>query len=157
MTALLANPALPGLLKHLANPSSNAIGALGEQLCYHALTARGYLVSNAHPKEHRGDLRIITRDGQILRVEVKTARRSADGYYRATLRKPGKTDHGDSDVVILLCVMEAGYVVPFVIPTPLIIHKNTLAVGNPDTYRGKFARYRQRLYSLNLERERERE
>ena len=152
MTPLFANPALPGLLNSLAHPKSRAIGSLGEQLCYHLLASRGYLPSNVHPKEHRGDLRVVTSSGEILRVEVKTARRASDGRYHFTLRKAGHTDHSDSDVIILLCAMKTGYVVPFVVPTRVVVRQNAIVISrDPYTYAGKFARYRQKMHLLNLE------
>lgn len=152
MTALLANPQLPGLLHNIAHPSAQALGALGEQLCYHLLTARGYTVSGVHPGEHRGDLRAITPAGEVLRVEVKTARRSRDGKWRFLLRKANKTDCSHSDVVILLCAMKTGYVVPFVIPTPALARRQQACItSDPYNYAGKYARYRQPMHSLSLE------
>lgn len=152
MTALLANPQLPGLFYNLAHPKSQAIGTLGEHLCYHLLTARNYTVSNAHPSQHRGDLRVVTRSGEILRVEVKTARRATDGRWHFTLRKAGHTDHSNSDVIVLLCAMKTGYVVPFVLPTRAVARQNAVVISSdPYTYAGKYARYRQKMHLLNLE------
>lgn len=151
MTALLAHPTLPRLFAHLANPT-NAVGAMGKQIVFHMLTSAGYLVSNTRVGEQRGDLRVITPHGEVLRVEVKTARRACDGKWRFTLRKKGKTDHAHSDVVILLAVMLNGFCVPFVIPTPVIIRQQQACISsNPYTYQGKFAPYRQRLTKLTLE------
>lgn len=152
MTVLLANPALPGLIASLSNPSHTAIGAIGEQLVYHALTSAGNIVSAVHPREQRGDLRVITPHGEVLRVEVKTARRASDNKWHFTLRKKGKTDHTHSDVVILLCVTLTGYCVPFVIPTKRLIHQQQACItSDPYRYTGKFASYRQRLTNLMLE------
>ena len=151
MTTLLADPTLPGLIRKLANQNCRALGTLGEQLTFRILEKR-YHVSNTHPKERRGDLRVVTDDGLILRVEVKTARQSTDGKWRFTLYKAGHTDHRDSDVIIALCVLPAGYVVPFVIPTTAVAQQRALVISsNPQTYAGKFARFRQHIRTINLE------
>jgi hypothetical protein len=152
MSALLANPALPGLIASLSNPSCQAIGMMGEQIVYHMLASAGYIVSNTHPGEQRADLRVITPHGEVLRVEVKTARKACDGKWHFTLRKKGKTDHSHSDVVILLCVMLTGFCVPFVIPTARIVHQQQACINSdPYRYKGKFARFRQPLHKLSLE------
>lgn len=151
-TALLSDPALPGIIHSLADPTSRALGALGERLTYSLLKASGYQVSNTHPKEHRGDLRVITCDGEVLHIEVKTARQASDKKWRFTLRKLGHTDHGDSDLVILLCVTRSGYTVPFVIPIEVLRTQNAAVISSdPYTYAGKFSRYRQHMTSLKLE------
>jgi hypothetical protein len=151
MTALLADPSLPGIIHKLSNPTCRALGTLGEQFAHRILEKR-YHVSNTHPKERRGDLRVVTDDGLILRVEVKTARMASDGCWRFTLHKKGHTDHRDSDVILALCVMPAGYVVPFVVPTPVVAEQNALVIASdPNIYAGKYARYRQNVRTINLE------
>jgi len=152
MTALLAHPTLPGIFRNLANPTAQALGALGEQLVFRILESKGYTVSNVHSGERRGDLRAVTPNGEIMRVEVKTARQTKDGKYHFSLLKEGKRDHRDSDLIIFLCVTRAGFVVPFVIPTSVLSnHKATSICGDPYHYNGKYRPYRQRLYALELE------
>lgn len=155
MSALLADRTLPGLVHKLSNPTCRALGTLGEQFAYRILEKR-YHVSNTHPKERRGDLRVVTDEGVVLRVEVKTARMGQDGNWRFRLYKPGHTDHRDSDVVVALCVMPAGYVIPFVIPTSVVAQQTALVIASdPNNYAGKYARFRQNVRTINLERERE--
>ena len=152
MTALFAHPSLPGLIRNLSNPSARALGALGEQLVYLLLEQNGYTVSAVHPGEKRGDLRVVTPSGEIMRVEVKTSRRAPDGKWRFRLYKPGHTDHKHSDVVILLCIARTGYSVPFVIPTDVLRYQtNAVISSNPYVYAGKFAPYRQKMHALKVE------
>lgn len=151
MTALIADPTLPGIIRKLANENCQALGTLGEQFAYRILEKR-YHVSNTHPKERRGARRVVTDDGLLLRVEVKTARIGRDRNWRFRLYKPGHTDHRNSDVIIALCVIPSGYVVPFVIPTSFVAEQNALVIASdPSTYAGKFARFRQNIRTINLE------
>jgi hypothetical protein len=137
---------LPGLEMALSEENRRGIGALGERLAAHLLERAGYLVSHTRPGERRGDLRVVDQTtGEIVRVEVKTARRSQDKKWRFTLRKRGHTDHRQSDIVILLAVMPSGRAIPFVVPVHVLRHQNQAVItSHPETYGGKLAVYRQR-------------
>lgn len=123
-------------------------GAAGEMMVTRALEARGYEVSRDRT---RGDLKVITPDGEIVGVEVKTARKCSDGKWRFLLRKDGHQDHRKSDVVIMLCVMRTGDVVPFVVPTSVLVDQRQAVITSlPYTYAGKLAAYRQRMHELSI-------
>lgn len=137
---------LPGLEMALSEENRRGIGALGERLAAHLLEKAGYRVSYTRPGEKRGDLRVIDQTtGEIIRVEVKTARRGKDRKWRFTLRKRRHTDHRRADVVILLAVLKSGRAIPFVVPVDVIRHRHAVAItSHPEDYSGKLAVYRQR-------------
>lgn len=137
----------------LQSASHTAIGRFGEEWLAQNLEKRGYLVSIAHAE---GDLKVISRDGEILSVEVKTARVNGDGKWQFTLRKywQGRTcaDHRNVDFVVLVCVEKTGRLTPFVIPITVLAHRQAVAItSNPRTYGGALAKYRQTLKKLTLE------
>lgn len=143
---------LPQLKRHMAQ-TRIAVGSAGEMMVARALEAQGYRVSIPH---ERGDLTAILTDGQILSIEVKTARKGKDGKYRFTLIKywQGRTctDHRNTDLVILVCILKTGDAVPFVIPTATIGNRRALAISSyPTDYTGWLAPFRQSLNSINLE------
>jgi hypothetical protein len=124
------------------------VGAIGEQVVANALERRGYLIQGWH---ERGDLTVLTPDGEYLYVEIKTARKGKDGKWRFTLRKKGSQDHSKSDIVILLCVMKAGDAVPFVIPTEQLLSQNQAVITSyPHLYQGKFTAFKQSLKYIKL-------
>lgn len=126
----------------------NSLGAYGE--LYAARLLRGIdtiaRATIAH-KRYSGDIRAITVNGSILRIEVKTATLAKDKRYHFTLKKYTgthcNTDCKYTDFVILLCVIDTALVIPFVIPTNEIIGLRAIAITrNPALYAGKYARYR---------------
>jgi alkylation response protein AidB-like acyl-CoA dehydrogenase len=136
---------LPGLQISLSDRSRRAVGALGERLAAALLEKAGYVVSFTQPGQQRGDLVAIQPGtGEMIFVEVKTARRGRDGKWRFTLRKRGCTDHRHADVVILLAVLKSGRPVPFVVPVDTLRHKNHAVItSHPEAYNGRLAVYRQ--------------
>jgi hypothetical protein len=138
---------LPYLRQHMTMDHVS-VGVAGELFIAASLEAAGYLVSTIHV---RGDLKVITPDGEILYVEIKTARLSTDKKYRFTLYKKGHTDHRHADIVILVCILKSGDVVPFVVPAAAVRdQKQAVITSYPHTYAGRFAQYRQRPKSLTL-------
>lgn len=136
-----------------------ALGTAGEMKVKEALEASGFTVDASHPYKC-GDLRVFDRAGNILYVEVKTARSSRsktrEGFNFSLYRKipNGRvcTDHRGTDYTILLCVLKSGNCVPFVIPTREIARITQITVP-PDTwnYAGKYARFRQNINELRLQ------
>lgn len=143
---------LPGLQIALADRGRNAVGALGEKWTRLMLEKSGYVVKSERKGQQRGDLRVICRStGEIFQVEVKTARRCKDRKWRFLLWKKDKQSHLHADVVILLTVTEAGYVVPFIVPVAALADQHQAVItSHPFEYRGKLATYRQTAQSLNL-------
>lgn len=127
----------------LADESRNGIGAWGEKWAAAALEQSGYVVSTIGRGEKRGDLSAITPDGELFKIEVKTARRGKGGVWQWSIIKPGHTDAGDSDVLILLAVLRSGGVVAFAMPVWAVGRVKKLQIKNhPESYGGWFAKYR---------------
>lgn len=141
----------------LSNSKAKAIGTYGESLAKAALEKRGYIVSYTGTREKRGDLRVITPDGELLRVEVKTARRTPSGKYQFSLRRDGvylytSIDH--ADMLILLAVTRSGVPVPFVIPVNHLsptLKQISMYAPHPSDYHGRYAKYRQAMNAITLE------
>lgn len=134
---------------------TRAFGFIGEELVKRMLKARGYKVRRQH-RHYAGDLRAVTPDGEIINVEVKTARAGVEGNYQFCLyRRLDQrvcTDARHSDVIVLLCVTTAGQIVPFVVPAAQTDNLKQITItSNPVTYRGWLARYRQQVESISLE------
>jgi hypothetical protein len=141
----------PELERHMSY-SRNYLGTAGEVWAARALEAAGYKVRLDH---QRGDLTAITKDGEILYVEVKTARQGKDKKWRFTLYKYWQkrlcTDHNRADFVILLCVLKPGCCVPFVVPTDrLSAQRQAVITSHPDKYAGKLSLYRQPAKRITL-------
>lgn len=150
MLNMHAHSELPMLIGMLATSHTNA-GAAGERLVGIALELKGYKVQPNKMGTHCGDLRAISPDGEILRVEVKTARPTAEGY-RFCLRRKGKTDFRHADIVVLLCVEPSGQVVPFVMPSRALASKTSIGINKKvREYSGRWATFRQRLESIDLQ------
>lgn len=137
-----AQMALPGFEARLADKRSQAVGALGECAAKRLLEKAGYEVRQGW---HCGwDLRVMDRDtGQIVYLEVKTARQGKDGKWRFTLVKDGRTDHRRSDRVVLLAALDSGRIIPFLLPTAVIeARRHIVITSHPERYAGRFAAYR---------------
>lgn len=142
-------PSITELKRHMAQ-SHVVLGWVGENLIARVLEDAGYCVTITHDLR-KGDLRVVTPDGECLYVEVKTARRGKDGTYRFTLVKNGHTDHRACDLCILLCVLKSGDAVPFVVPTGAIEGRKACAIASfPTTYQGALAKYRQSLRKMRI-------
>lgn len=133
----------------LENKRAKAVGSYGESIAYDLLTRGGYLVSYTHEGEKRGDLRAVDAEtGEVIRVEVKTARRGKSGVFQFGLERANKsrvmTSARHSDVVILLAVTKMGTAYPFVIPVSALgnVKKIDIGSGHPANYTGKWARFR---------------
>lgn len=143
---------IPQLKAHMSQ-SRGAIGMAGELLLARCLEQRGYSVNTDH---RRGDLKVILPSGEILGIEVKTARKNKDGDYHFTLYKHWQgrlcTDARHADIVALLCIMKTGDAVPFILPVTAAGDRKAVAIcGYPMSYKGWLAPYRQTLRSLQLE------
>jgi hypothetical protein len=130
---------IPTILEWIQTASPYQLGVLGELIAVDWLTNTGYLVERARGCDLiAGDT--VPKD--MYRVEVKTARMSADGTYQFVLFKRDHTDHKLSEFVVMLCVCPDGYIVAFVVPVSalLLVTKVTIPT-DPRAYRGRFARY----------------
>jgi len=138
------NRKLQVLAMRIGNANKQALGAVGELIAIDLLTSAGYHVRLSKAGRKRGDLTVIDPEtGQTWLVDVKTARRSTDGYFHYCLYKRNKTDYRYSDYVLLFAVNKAGATVGFLIPREDIKFATSLSLGkNARTYRGKWAQYR---------------
>lgn len=142
---------IPHLQGCLIQPGRNGIGQLGETLAALLLEKNGYQVTHTRIGQRRGDLQVIDTDGQIHRIEVKTARRSKDKKWRFLLYKQGEQDYRDADFVLLLAVTASGQTIPFLIPTAEIGQRSIICItSNPRQYTGRWAAFRRTESNLIL-------
>lgn len=129
-------------------------GYLGELLVLEALKKTRWRAYQ--PKAHKiGDLVITdTSTGEILKVEVKTARRDKKGRWQFCLNKNDKhgvTSIAHSDVVILLAIDNLNRVFPYVIPSSFFESRTKIALTtHPDKYAGRWSSFKQTL-NLSLD------
>lgn len=124
----------------VANLKRLTLGKLGEFTVWNALEASGYQVRRA--RMFQGDLHVISPDGEVFYVEVKTARRGKDGKWRFGLIKPGCTDHRHADLVVALAVVGC-QAVPFVIPVGELPGRQCVITSDPQRYAGRLSAFRQ--------------
>lgn len=125
--------------------SRNSLGAYGELYAAKLLSKLASIKrASVHHKKFAGDIKAVSTNGAILRIEVKTATLSLyDNKFHFTLKKNGHTDCKFTDFVVLLCVVDCALVVPFIIPTDDIRDRRAIAITrNVANYTGKYAKYR---------------
>lgn len=142
---LFNTPTLPNIRMTFANARRKALGSAGEMWVAGELSRSNWSVSFTKSGEHRGDLRAVHPvTGEILKIEVKTARQGRDKKWRFTLVKHGCTDYRHSDVLVLLCALAAGDVVAYVMRTDDIPNRRQITISShPANYSGIYAKYRQ--------------
>lgn len=138
---------LPGLFNQFTQ-NRVALGTAGEGIIAHYLQKSGYEVSTNHTP---ADLCVFLKNGSVVYVEVKTARFHFPRW-QFCLYRHNYTDHRKAHIIILLCASKAGYGIPFVMPVSAVssIKQIQISSANPREYRGKYAKYRQTLQSLDL-------
>lgn len=121
-----------------------ALGVWGEKYATRRLRKLTTIArAIVHYKRYAGDIQAITSNGDILRIEVKTATLAVDGKFHATLKKEGHTDCIGAQFVILLCVVDTQLVIPFIIPTIALGNRRAIAITrNPMSYNGQWSKYR---------------
>jgi len=131
-----------------------SLGVVGEQYAKILLEAHGYLAEIDHQRR-RGDLRVTTPDGEILRVEVKTARLSKRKYFEYGLKifSNGRlrTDCTNCDALLLLGVRPTGLVEFYVVPVKAAANIKVIKIpGKKSRFHSNWKQYRQFEGSLNL-------
>lgn len=106
------------------------VGYVGEAYAQHRLELAGYRVTPTLPNSKQGDLKVTNPEtGEIVLVEIKTARRGVKGWQFCLSRPKGnyyKTDCTHADIVLLQLVGDSGLVVTYAIPSALLAGiKNT--------------------------------
>jgi hypothetical protein len=121
------------------------MGMAGEEYAKSQLMRMGYVVT--YPTEKKqGDLRVKDpATGEVVRVEIKTARRGKDGWQFCLNRWDGtrsKTDCTQTDITILQLVGDSGLVMTYAIPSALLagIKKTSFRRITP-TARNRWAGY----------------
>ena len=139
--------------KRLADAKCQAVGMHGEYIAANYLRDRGYIVEMMPDGSKCGDLRCISpHTGETISVEVKTARRGTEGW-RFTLRKRGKTNHLNADLVLLLAVVKVGPPIPFLIPVEDIRDISAIKLRtHPLHYNGRYSDFRVTWRCIRLER-----
>lgn len=148
----MRSASLPHLQRYLSEAGRRGIGRIGEELVYEKLTAKGEAVAFTHPKQRQGDLIVFRESGEVVRIEVKTARRGKDRKWRFTLEKTGCTSAQNADLLVLLAITTSGDFIPFVLPVSAIAGRRHIVItSQPERYGGQFAQFRQRRGDINLE------
>ena len=144
---------LIGMYVDLSRATAYAAGRRGEHVAAYLLEQTGRYDVAITDKYHNGDLLAIDHEsGEMIVVEVKTARRGNDGKWRFTLWKKGSQNHRHSDVVLLMAVLKSGRCVPFVIPVHDVRDRTFIAItSHPENYGGRWSQYRQHTHALTLE------
>lgn len=141
---------LPGLQILLSDQKRTAFGTLGEKWAALELERAGYSVGFAKINQKRGDLRVVNPiTGEIIRVEIKTARQGRCGRWQFNLVKNHHTSIKHADVVILLAVLKSGRPVHFIIPVQQISNTKKITIpSHPESYAGRYAVFRRRDWRL---------
>lgn len=142
----LPQPPLPGFEFVIPDIHRRTLGFAGEMTAAQLLTDSGYRV--ARSRRYEGDLKAQNpHTGELFRVEVKTAMCCRDRKWRFLLFKRsrfGSTDYRNSDIVLLLAVIESFQVVPFVVPVAALgCNRAQLVItSHPLRYAGWLAAFR---------------
>ena len=127
--------------------SHHVLGAWGESVVI-SLFGSSFIASK-ETRHFRADVKLISPyTGNIISIEVKTARKGKDGRYKFNLRKNKHTDlHGD--FVILQAISNTGNITQYIIPSALLSGKRQAFVT--DNYNGQYAKYRNARFLINRE------
>lgn len=148
------------MLSSLMRGTRSTLGRIGEMFVVVALEANGYLADLDH-QPGAGDIRASCPDGQIKRVEVKTARLDKRGCFQFILKKryPNgtfKTDCSNCDIVICLCVFPSGRVEIYTIPGNEVRNITKLQIPSKIAHsKSNWLKYHQSVHRLNLREENE--
>lgn len=132
--------------------NSNNLGGLGEDILCEHLKAQGYHVNSTN-SYHNGDLTVYDNNGNELKIEVKTAKRSQSGHWQFLLKKNdahGATNCADSDLVCLL-QMHKMTINLFVVPSGFLLGKQKISIRTRATdYNGKYKPFLQNIRMIDL-------
>lgn len=141
-------------LAYLMSGDRVTLGRTGEVYARILFEAHGYLADIDHARK-RGDLKVTTPSGTIMRVEVKAARVGKDGYYQFCLTrrtKSGriKTSCAECDAVVLLGIAASGRVEIYVLPAIAAQHLSIIKIPANLSAKTRWKQYRQHVGSVNL-------
>lgn len=123
-----------------------SLGAWGEKYAKAQLERLGFKVERS--TAHNGDLRVFQPEtGEIVRYEIKTARKNVRGRYQATVHKAEHACLDGSDYVLFIIRTSATFVYSYLIPCADITGSQITITSHPTTYAGKWSRYRLNSFS----------
>lgn len=105
----------------------------GEAMAAQMLADKGFLVyfSREHPY-HGYDLMVYPNVAvEVKTSSLRTVNQKAKGY-QFNLFRVGHSKRIHEPIVMLLCLKSYEDVVPFIIPTEIVQHKNSLVIPTPD-------------------------
>lgn len=141
-------------LAYLMSGDRVTLGRTGEVYAKILLEAHGYLADIDHDRK-RGDLRVVSPAGTVMRVEVKAARLGKDGSYqfcitRRTKQGRIKTSCCDCDAVVLLGIKPSGTVEIYVIPAKAAQHISIIKIRTNSSGKSRWKQYRQHCGNVSL-------
>jgi hypothetical protein len=128
------------------------LGHLGEWLLHAYLQAQGWHKVQFASEKRRGDVSgVHPATGEIIRFEVKVARRGSQKAWQFCLNKPNKTACSHSDFVFLIVIDGNGAIYHYLVPSAFFgrISKFTLS-SHPTAYKGKLAAFRLRSETIDI-------
>jgi hypothetical protein len=128
------------------------LGHLGEWLLHAYLQAQGWHKVQFSSEKRRGDVSgVHPATGEIIRFEVKVARRGSQKAWQFCLNKPNKTACSHSDFVFLIVIDGNGAIYHYLVPSAFFgrISKFTLS-SHPTAYKGKLAAFRLRSETIDI-------
>ena len=130
-------------------------GISQEKIAADRLRDLGLIVDEIGGYAHGADLIARNADGALASIEVKASRPrnirkhldgSTAGGFQFLLYKADRSAEIAEDFIVLLCDDPQRAPVWYVIPRDDVKHLNCITLmGDPETYSGKFARYRDRF------------
>lgn len=132
--------------------SHTVLGRLGEMLLQAELQAEGWGRAELASEKHQGDISAVhPKTGEIIRFEVKTAKRGALGRWQFCLNKKNKTASSHSDYLYLLAIDEYGGFYRYLVPSCFFAGISQLTISShPSSYKGKLSAFRLRGESIDI-------
>lgn len=135
-----------------AATSSVDLGNAGERLAIALFKDNGFLAEKESEK-FKGDIRVVSpTTGEVIKVEVKTARKAENGRERwqFCLNRDGMTSCLYSDFCLLFAVLRGG-VAAYLVPKQALGKLKVIEISNPKKYKGKLAKFKIDHASLSFE------
>jgi hypothetical protein len=128
------------------------LGHLGELLLQAELEYQGWGRVQLSDEKLRGDVSgIHPKTGEIVRFEVKSAKRGSQGGWQFCLNKGSKTACSHADYVFLIVVDEHGGIYRYLVPSAFFGRITQISISShPTAYKGKLAAFRMRSEQIDI-------
>jgi hypothetical protein len=138
--------------KLLAKFTSHVVlGSLGEMLLSAYLKSQGWHKVFSGEKKQGDVSGVHPETGEIVRFEVKTAKRGSQRGWQFCLNKGTKTACSHSDFVFLLVIDEHGAIYRYLVPAPYFGRITQISISShPTAYKGKLAAFRLRGEEIDI-------